>query len=113
MNEIRPPRAKAPKNNISAIANRYDRVALVLQGGGALGAYQIGVYQALAEAECEPSWIRASLHRRHQFGDYRRQRAGKAAAKSRNFLVHGLGARSGLIRRKATFFAIFVIRQAR
>jgi len=48
MNEIRPPRAKAPKNNISAIANRYDRVALVLQGGGALGAYQVGVYQALA-----------------------------------------------------------------
>jgi NTE family protein len=57
MNEIRPPRAKAHKNNISAIANRYDRVALVLQGGGALGAYQVGVYQALAEAECEPSWI--------------------------------------------------------
>jgi NTE family protein len=57
MNEMRSPRAKAPKNNISAIANRYDRVALVLQGGGALGAYQIGVYQALAEAECEPSWI--------------------------------------------------------
>jgi NTE family protein len=28
----------------------YERVALVLQGGGALGAYQAGVYQALAEA---------------------------------------------------------------
>ena len=27
-----------------------DRVALVLQGGGALGAYQAGVYQALHEA---------------------------------------------------------------
>jgi predicted acylesterase/phospholipase RssA len=37
MNEMRTPRAKAHKNNISAIANRYDRVALVLQGGGALG----------------------------------------------------------------------------
>jgi predicted acylesterase/phospholipase RssA len=50
MNEMRPPRAKSRKHDISAIASRYDRVALVLQGGGALGAYQIGVHQALAEA---------------------------------------------------------------
>ncbi len=35
----------------------YDRVALVLQGGGALGAYQIGVFQALTEAGVEPNWI--------------------------------------------------------
>ena len=55
MNEMRPPRAKARKHDISAIASRYDRVALVLQGGGALGAYQIGVHQALAEAGCEPN----------------------------------------------------------
>jgi NTE family protein len=34
-----------------------DRVALVLQGGGALGAYQAGVYQALHEAEIEPDWV--------------------------------------------------------
>src|ERR1700686_3228535 len=27
----------------------FDRVALLLQGGGALGAYQAGVYEALAE----------------------------------------------------------------
>jgi NTE family protein len=33
------------------------RVALVLQGGGALGAYQAGVYQALHEAEIEPDWV--------------------------------------------------------
>ena len=33
------------------------RVALVLQGGGALGAYQGGVYQALHEAGLEPDWI--------------------------------------------------------
>jgi NTE family protein len=57
MNELRPPRAKARQHDIAAIAKRYDRVALVLQGGGALGAYQIGVYQALAEAGCEPTWI--------------------------------------------------------
>ncbi len=29
----------------------------MLQGGGALGAYQVGVYKALAEADCLPSWI--------------------------------------------------------
>ena len=34
-----------------------DRIALVLQGGGALGAYQAGVYQALHEAEIEPDWV--------------------------------------------------------
>ena len=34
-----------------------DRIALVLQGGGALGAYQAGVYQALHEAGIEPDWI--------------------------------------------------------
>jgi len=37
--------------------DRCGRVALVLQGGGALGAYQAGVYQALHEAEIEPDWV--------------------------------------------------------
>src|SRR3979411_2456164 len=37
--------------------DRCDRIALVLQGGGALGAYQIGVYQALHEAGLEPNWV--------------------------------------------------------
>ncbi len=36
---------------------RCDRVALVLQGGGALGAYQAGVYQAMHEAGLEPDWV--------------------------------------------------------
>jgi NTE family protein len=36
---------------------RCDRIALVLQGGGALGAYQAGVYQALNEVGLEPDWI--------------------------------------------------------
>ena len=36
---------------------RPQRVILVLQGGGALGAYQAGVYQALQEAGIEPDWI--------------------------------------------------------
>ena len=36
---------------------RCGRIALVLQGGGALGAYQAGVYQALHEAGLEPDWV--------------------------------------------------------
>ncbi|MGB8745703.1 MAG: patatin-like phospholipase family protein [Pseudolabrys sp.] len=35
----------------------FEVVALVLQGGGALGAYQAGVYQALSEAGIHPNWI--------------------------------------------------------
>jgi len=35
----------------------YESVVLLLQGGGALGAYQAGVYEALAEAEVHPDWI--------------------------------------------------------
>jgi NTE family protein len=35
----------------------FECVALVLQGGGALGAFQAGVYQALAEAHLTPDWI--------------------------------------------------------
>lgn len=33
------------------------QVVLVLQGGGALGSYQAGVYEALHEAGIEPDWI--------------------------------------------------------
>ena len=33
------------------------RIVLVLQGGGALGAYQAGVYQALHEHKLVPDWI--------------------------------------------------------
>jgi NTE family protein len=33
------------------------QVVLVLQGGGALGAYQAGVYQGLHEAGIEPNWV--------------------------------------------------------
>ena len=35
----------------------HGRIVLVLQGGGALGAYQAGVYQALHEAGIEPDWM--------------------------------------------------------
>lgn len=35
----------------------FATTALVLQGGGALGAYQAGVYEALSEAGYEPDWV--------------------------------------------------------
>jgi NTE family protein len=35
----------------------FDCIALLLQGGGALGAYQGGVYEALAEAGLHPDWV--------------------------------------------------------
>lgn len=33
------------------------QVVLVLQGGGALGAYQLGVYEAMRESGIEPDWV--------------------------------------------------------
>ena len=36
---------------------RFAQTVLVLQGGGALGAYQVGAYQALHEAGIAPDWI--------------------------------------------------------
>src|SRR6266487_6684493 len=44
--------------NIGSLARTLPgQVVLVLQGGGALGSYQAGVYQALHEAGVEPDWI--------------------------------------------------------
>jgi NTE family protein len=40
-----------------AEAESRKQIILVLQGGGALGAYQAGVYQALHEAGLEPDWV--------------------------------------------------------
>ncbi|MGQ0565429.1 MAG: patatin-like phospholipase family protein [Gemmobacter sp.] len=54
----RPPDAR-PKHpaGLEDVLNQYDTVALVLQGGGALGAYQGGVFQALDEAGICPRWF--------------------------------------------------------
>ena len=49
--------SKTAAPTIAEITAQYDRIALVFQGGGALGAYQAGVYQALSEAGCEPTWL--------------------------------------------------------
>ena len=48
--------SKSPKGQKSLPAH-CAQVALVLQGGGALGAYQAGVYEALAERGYVPDWV--------------------------------------------------------
>ncbi|RKP50580.1 DUF3734 domain-containing protein [Trinickia fusca] len=57
--EVRPHarrRAAAPAV-APAVLPPYETIALVLQGGGALGAYQAGVYEGLHEAGIEPNWM--------------------------------------------------------
>jgi NTE family protein len=48
---------------VSGVAKRtpFECIALVLQGGGILGSYQGGVYQALAEADLLPNWVAGVL----------------------------------------------------
>jgi NTE family protein len=50
----RPPHRKS---HVATGRPPFERIALILQGGGALGAYQAGVYQALAEANLHPDWV--------------------------------------------------------
>lgn len=40
-----------------ALQRSHDRVALVMQGGGALGAYQAGVFDTLSETTYQPDWV--------------------------------------------------------
>ncbi len=51
--------SRQPGKARGAAQNRppFERIALLLQGGGALGAYQGGVYQALAEHDLHPDWV--------------------------------------------------------
>ena len=43
--------------SVTPISGARPRVVLVLQGGGALGAYQAGVYQAMHEHGLTPDWV--------------------------------------------------------
>jgi NTE family protein len=45
------------KTHLATERPPFERIALILQGGGALGSYQAGVYQALAEANLHPDWV--------------------------------------------------------
>ncbi|MDB5737393.1 MAG: hypothetical protein JWO65_1061 [Sphingomonas bacterium] len=46
-----------PRRRRSSSLPLPDQVALVLQGGGALGSYQAGVYEALDAAAIEVDWV--------------------------------------------------------
>jgi NTE family protein len=50
-----PGKSRQPNKTLKRPA--FNRVVLLLQGGGALGAYQAGVYEALAEANLHPDWV--------------------------------------------------------
>ena len=54
MAERKPPKHKTHR---SLPRPPFENIALLLQGGGALGSYQAGVYQALAEADLHPDWV--------------------------------------------------------
>ncbi|MGP8232681.1 MAG: patatin-like phospholipase family protein [Methylovirgula sp.] len=57
-NPIEPGRpSAAPARSPGWRPERCDQIALIFQGGGALGAYQAGVYEALHEANVEPDWV--------------------------------------------------------
>jgi NTE family protein len=43
--------------SVTGSSPKKPKVVLVLQGGGALGAYHIGAYQALEEAGFRPDWV--------------------------------------------------------
>ena len=47
---------KANRKN-TGLKRAHDVIALVLQGGGALGAYQAGAFEELSATECEPDWV--------------------------------------------------------
>src|ERR1700746_3271273 len=67
--DVKPPSARSPKDQSRSFIKPllkshrelkrppFDCIALVLQGGGALGAFQAGVYQGLAEANLHPDWV--------------------------------------------------------
>ncbi len=48
---------KSPASRPTSRLGNHDHTVLVLQGGGALGAYQAGVYEGLHEAGIAPNWV--------------------------------------------------------
>lgn len=52
-----PPSDELGKTIRSQKRRDFNHVVLLLQGGGSLGAYQAGVYEALTEADLHPNWV--------------------------------------------------------
>jgi NTE family protein len=55
--EVRHAPAPLRKSHLGLERPPFECVALLLQGGGALGAFQAGVYQGMAEANLHPDWV--------------------------------------------------------
>ena len=55
--EVRHALAPLRKSHLGLERPPFECVALLLQGGGALGAFQAGVYQGMAEANLHPDWV--------------------------------------------------------
>src|SRR5712691_2678244 len=53
------PAVSSDRSKTSRVRARppFECIALLLQGGGALGSYQAGVYHALSEANLHPDWV--------------------------------------------------------
>jgi len=51
------PKGASKAARASQSGSATGQIVLVLQGGGALGAYQVGVYEALHDAGIEPDWV--------------------------------------------------------
>jgi NTE family protein len=56
MPDVKRPAQAAPET-AQPCATPFESIALLLQGGGALGAYQAGVYARLHESGIEPTWV--------------------------------------------------------
>src|SRR3990167_11205555 len=39
------------------VIKKFDRIVMLLQGGGALGSYQVGIFKGLHDAGYTPNWI--------------------------------------------------------
>lgn len=55
--KVSPGRTSSARAATPPDGHAQEEAILVLQGGGALGAYQAGVFESLAKASCEPSWV--------------------------------------------------------
>ena len=49
--------SRIKSEGIPSLVRNYEFIALVFQGGGALGSYQAGVFEGLSEAGIEPNWM--------------------------------------------------------